>query len=347
MQIVLAAVTQAVGAMEIVDVPEPPEPGPGQVVVGSMAVGICGSDYHFFSGHLTAEAGGGQFPRVQGHEVAGTVVAVGEGCSPELEHGRPVALHPLSSCGTCYPCRAGRPNTCDNFQLIGIHADGGLQERLLMPADQVFPIDEDDPAVGAMAEPISIGVRAVKRARIEPGEHVVVLGAGPIGQSICLLARERDAKVLVVDPQESRLGLSREMGADGLAWTTSDEVVGFARDWAGGEGVPVVVDATGVPQAVRAAVDMAASAGRVVQVGMSGDEVALRVGSFTEKELDMLGVCCCGSGEFADAVAAVERNADTVRRLISHEFELERAPEAIDFAMSNPSEVMKVVIRGA
>jgi L-gulonate 5-dehydrogenase len=331
--------------MELVDVPEPPQPGPGQVVVGGMAVGICGSDYHFFSGHLTAEAGGGLFPRIQGHEVAGRVVAAGPGAA--LEEGRPVALHPLSACGTCYPCRAGRPNTCDNFQLIGIHVDGGLQEQLVMPADQVFPIEHDDPAIGAMAEPISIGVRAVKRARIEAGDRVVVLGAGPIGQSICLLARERDADVLVVDPQESRLGLSRDMGAEGLVWTTADEVVEQARDWAGGEGVPVAVDATGVPQAVRAAVDMAASAGRVVQVGMSGEEVSLRVGSFTEKELDMLGVCCCGGGDFADAVAAVERNADTVRKLISHEFELERAPEAIEFAMSNPSEVMKVVIRGA
>src|SRR5436190_8377123 len=333
--------------MEVVDVPEPPEPGPGEVVVGSMAAGICGSYYHSFSGHRTEEAGGGDFPRVQGHEVAGTVVAVGEGCSPQLEKGRPVALHPLRSCGECYPCRAGRPNTCDNFQLIGIHVDGGLQERLVMPESQVFPIDSDDPAVGAMAEPISIGVRAVNRARIEPGEHVVVLGAGPIGQSVCLLARERGAEVLVVDPQESRLRLSRDMGAEGMTWTAAPEVVQAAREWAGGEGVPVAVDATGVPQAVRAAVDMAASAGRVVQVGMSGEDVTLRVGSFTEKELDMLGVCCCGGGEFAEAVAAVERNGDTVRRLISHEFELERAPDAIDFAMSNPSDVMKVVIRGA
>jgi len=334
--------------MEIVDVPEPPEPGPGQVVVGSMAVGICGSDYHFFSGHLTEEAGGGDraFPKIQGHEVGGTVVAVGPDCGPELEEGRPVALHPLSACGRCYPCRAGRPNTCDNFQLIGIHVDGGLQERLLVPAAQVFPIDEDDPAVAALAEPLSIGVRAVHRARIEQGEHVVVLGAGPIGQSVCLLACERGADVLVIDPQGSRLALSREMGAEGLVWTSADEVVGFARDWAGGEGVPVAVDATGVPQAVRAAVDMAASAGRVVQVGMSGDEVSLRVGSLTEKELDILGVCCCGGGEFGEAVAAVERNSGTVRKLISHEFELERAPEAIDFAMNDPSEVMKVVIRG-
>jgi L-gulonate 5-dehydrogenase len=240
----------------------------------------------------------------------------------------------------------GRPNACDNFQLTGIHLDGGLQEQLVVPAGQVYPIGNDDAAIGAMAEPVSIGLRAVRRARIEAGEHVVVLGAGPIGQAVCMLARESDAEVLVVDPQEGRLDLSRSMGAEGLVWTDSDEVVAHARDWAGGEGVPVVVDATGVPQAIRAAVDMAASAGRVAQVGMSGQEVSLRVGWFTEKELDMLGVCCCGGGEFAEAVAAVERNPGIVKRLISHEFDLERAPEAMAFAISNPSEVMKVVIRG-
>ena len=344
-----AAVTRGVGTMEVVDLPGPADPGPGQVVVGSMAVGICGSDYHFFSGHLTDEAGGGDsaFPKIQGHEVAGTIAAVGPDCPEALQPGRPVALWPLTSCGHCYPCSVGRSNTCDNFQLIGIHVDGGLQELLTMSADHVFPIEEDDLGVAAMAEPISIAVRAVKRSRIEDGERAVILGAGPIGQSICLLARERGANVLVVDPQESRLGMGDGMGADTLVWTSRDEVVQRAREWSGGEGPPVVFDATGVPDAVRAMVDMAASAARVVQVGMSGDEVPLKVGSFTEKELDMLGVCCCGGGEFGDAVAAVERNADTVKKLISHEFSLEEAPEAIAFAMDNPSDVMKVVIRGA
>jgi threonine dehydrogenase-like Zn-dependent dehydrogenase len=344
-----AAVTQAVGTMEVVDLPEPPDPGPGQVVVGSMSVGICGSDYHFFSGHLTDEAGGGAsaFPKIQGHEVAGTIEAVGPDCRDGLEVGGTVALWPLTSCGECYPCSVGRTNTCDNFQLIGIHVDGGLQQLLTMADDHVFPIAEGDLAVAAMAEPISIAVRAVHRSRIAEGERAVVLGAGPIGQSVCLLARERGADVLVVDPQEGRLELSSQMGADTLVWTGRDDVVRAAREWSGGEGPPVVVDATGVPDAVRAMVDMAASAGRVVQVGMSGDEVPLRVGSFTEKELDMLGVCCCGGGEFGEAVAAVERNSDMVRRLISHEFSLEEAPEAMAFAMDNPSDVMKVVIRGA
>jgi threonine dehydrogenase-like Zn-dependent dehydrogenase len=332
--------------MALLERPDPPAPGPGEVVLRPEAVGICGSDYHLFAGELSEAAGGSRFPRIQGHEVAGTIVALGPGCRDELALDQRVALYPLQACGQCYPCQVGRPNTCDNFSLIGIHVDGGLQERLATPQGQVFPIHAEDPAVAAMAEPVSIAVRAVRRAAIQPGEHVVVLGAGPIGQCVCLVAREHGAEVLVIDLQESRLTLSRELGAETLVWTDPAEVVAFARRWAGGGGPPVAVDATGAPAAVRAMIDMAASAGRAVQVGMSGEEVSLRIGSLTEKELDVLGVSCCGSEEFVEAVRVVERNDPFLARLISHEFALEQAPEALRFAMSNPTEVMKVVIRG-
>jgi L-gulonate 5-dehydrogenase len=343
-----AAVTEGVGAMALLERPEPVEPGPGQVVVAPEAVGICGSDYHFFAGELSEAAGGSQFPRVQGHEVGARIVALGPACRAELSVGQRVALWPLQACGRCYPCSVGRPNTCDNFELIGIHVDGGLQERLPVPEDQVYPIRADDPALAALAEPVSIAVRAVNRAGIQVGsaERAVVLGAGPIGQCICLVARERGAEVLVIDLQERRLGLSRSMGAETLVWTGAGEAVSEARHWAGPAGPPVAFDATGAPAAVRAMVDMVASAGRAVQVGMSGDEVSLRIGSLTEKELDLLGVSCCGAAEFGEAVAVVERNAEVLGQLVSHRFGLERAPEALRFAMDNPTEVMKVVIGG-
>jgi threonine dehydrogenase-like Zn-dependent dehydrogenase len=340
-----AAVTEGVGSMAVVDRPEPPGPGAGEVMIHPEAIGICGSDYHFFAGELSAEAGGSAFPRVLGHEVGGTIVAVGPDCRPDLAPGRRVAMWPLQVCGHCYPCSIGRSNNCENFQLIGIHLDGGMQERLCTPQDQLFPIDVEA-AVAAMVEPVSVAVRAAHRARIEPDEHVVVLGAGPIGQCICLAARDRGAEVLVIDLRESRLGLSQELGAQTLVWTDRDEVIRFARRWAGPSGPPVVIDATGAAPAVSAMIEMVSHAGRAVQVGMSGDEVALRLGVLTEKELDILGVCCCGTGEYAEGVALVERNAETVARMVSHEFALDDAREAIRFAMSNPTQVMKVVIRG-
>jgi threonine dehydrogenase-like Zn-dependent dehydrogenase len=340
-----AAVTEGVRAMALLERPEPRAPGPGVVVVRPEAVGICGSDYHFFAGELSAEAGGALFPRVQGHEIGATITALGPDCRPELALGQRVAVWPLQACGHCYPCSVGRPNTCDNFQLIGIHIDGGLQELLSTGQDQVFPIRTENPAVAAMVEPLSIGVRAVNRARIESGEQVVVMGAGPIGQCVCLAARERGAQLLVIDPQRQRLGLSAELGADTLVWTEPGEVVAAARSWAGPGGPPVVVDATGVPAAVRAMVDMVASAGRAVQVGMSGEEVSLRIGSLTEKELDLLGVSCCGADEFAQAVDLAERHDALLARLVSQEFSLAQAPDALWFAIGHPTEVMKVVIR--
>src|SRR3954470_6213533 len=122
----LAAVTEAAGAMRVRDVPEPAEPGPGEVLVRPAAVGICGSDFHFFEGLLSEHAGGSGFPRIQGHEVAATVEAVGPEVRDDIAVGGQVALWPLTPCGHCYPCRVGRANVCVNFSLIGIHEDGGL-----------------------------------------------------------------------------------------------------------------------------------------------------------------------------------------------------------------------------
>jgi len=338
----LAAVTEAAGAMRVRDVPEPAEPGPGEVLVRPAAVGICGSDFHFFEGRLSEHAGGSGFPRIQGHEVAAVVEAVGPGCRDVLRPGQTVALFPLRACGRCYPCSIGRANVCVDFSLIGIHEDGGLQERLRIAEEQVFPVDVPSAAVAALVEPVSIAMRAVHRGRVAEGERVVVLGAGPIGQALLLAARDRGASVVVVDLLESRLELARSLGAETLLWTSADEVV--AR--LGAERAPeVVVDATGVAAAVRAAVELVSSAGRVVQVGMSGDEVTFRLGSFTEKELDFLGVACCGSGEFAEAVDLVERNAARLAPLVSHEFALAEAPDALRFAMEHPTDVMKVVVR--
>ena len=341
----LAAVTSGTGEIAVVERDGAPSPGPGEVVVVPEAVGICGSDYHFFLGELSDAAGGSQFPRVQGHEVGGTIAAVGPACRPELAIGQRVAIWPLQACGSCYPCRAGRPSTCDNFHLIGIHDDGGLQQQLLTGQDQVFAIEVDRPAVAALVEPLSIAVRAVNRARLQPGEHAVILGAGPIGQCISLAAQERGAEVLVVDLQLSRLELARELGAaQTAAFTDTAEVVAAARRFAGPDGPPVAFDATGAPAAVHAMVELVASAGRAVQVGMSNAEVSIRIGLLTEKELDLLGVSCCERDEFAEAVALAERRAPALERLVSHEFPLAQAPEALRFAIDNPTQVMKVVI---
>jgi threonine dehydrogenase-like Zn-dependent dehydrogenase len=331
-----AVVTRGPGQIELEERPEPGEPGPGEVLVRPQAVGICGSDFHYLEGEL------GDFPRIQGHEVGAVVEAVGPDCERGLGAGDPVALHPLSHCGRCYPCRIGRTNVCDNFGLIGIHEDGAFQELLRMPEELVFPTSERRAAIAALAEPLSIAVRAINRSRLEAGEHAVIFGAGPIGQAICLLARERGAPVLMIDPLASRLEIGAAMGAETTPW--SDDVIETAREWAGGEGSEVVFDATGAPDAIRAGFETAVSAGRLVMVGMSHHDVPLRVFGFVDKELDVLGASCCQGDEFGEAVAFVERNGDRLENLITQEYPLERAPEALRWAMEHPDEAMKVVI---
>ena len=336
-----AVVTQAPNEMELVDAPEPREPGTGEVLVRPEAVGICGSDFHFFLGELPV----GDFPRIQGHEVGATIEAVGPDCRDDLAEGGRVALWPLRSCGHCYPCRVGRSNVCDNFELIGIHLDGGLQERMLMPQSHVFPIAQE-PVVAALAEPVSIAVRTLRRAQVTEGEQVVVLGAGPIGQAVSMLAAwQHGGDVLLVDRMRNRLELGEELGMRSMTWDDRDQVVSDVLDWTRGEGAPVVIDATGVADPIRAGVDMAASAGRVVVVGMGPGDVPLRIGSLTEKEIDVLGVSCCGGEEFGAAVSFVDAHSEELARLVSHEFSLDRAPEALRFAMEHPAEVMKVVIK--
>src|SRR3954467_8395256 len=167
-----AAVTEAPGRMSIRDdAREPGAPSAGEVVVRPEAVGICGSDFHFYAGELH-ELVGATLPRVQGHEVAATIEAVGPGCRDDLAPGARVALWPLTPCGACRPCRLGRGNVCERVSLIAIHTDGGLRARLAMPQDQVFPIAVHRPEIAALAEPVSIAVRAVGRGRVAAGERV-------------------------------------------------------------------------------------------------------------------------------------------------------------------------------
>jgi len=323
---------------------EPGAPGPGEVLVRPEAVGLCGSDFHYFLGDIgTIEDPASLYPRIQGHEAAGTVLAAGDGCAPELVPGTRVALWPVHGCGRCRACRLGRPNACAEISLIGVHRDGALQEQLLVPAEQVFPVGVADAALAALIEPVSIAVRAAARGSVAAGERVVVLGAGPIGLALALVAADRGASALLVDTVPSRLRRAEALGADTLQ--ADGDLVAAAREWAGPDGPGVVFEATGVPALVQTCVELVAQAGRVVVVGLSGEPAPLRVGDLPLKEIDLLGTSCCRADEFAQAVELVERRRDAAAALVTHEFPLDEAPAAIAYAMAHPAEVMKAVVR--
>ena len=341
-----AAVTQGRATMQILDVADAGEPGAGEVLVRPEAVGLCGSDFHYFLGDLGDALGPDLYPRVQGHEAAGVVEAVGPDCPPELRPGERVAIWPLTSCGRCYPCRIGRENACVNISLIGIHRDGALQERLRVPASQVFAVGAQDAALAALIEPVSIAVRAVARGRVAAGEKVVVFGAGPIGQAVAAATIDRGASVLLVDPLASRLEHGR---TDGRRAARARRRRGPGRGGArvGGRrrsGGGLRSDRRARGRARRPSSSWRRRGASIV-VGLSGHDAPLPVGDLAFKEIDVLGVSCCNGDEFAEAVALVDRRQDALAGLVTHEFSLEETPAAIEYAIGHPTEVMKAMIR--
>ncbi len=240
----LAAVTRSPGEMVIEDVSCPGPVRAGNVIVRPEAVGICGSDFHLFSGDVAALSGARDFyPRIQGHEVSALVEDPGEATA--LKEGDRVAIWPLLPCGTCYPCRAGRPNVCPRFRLVGVHLDGGLQQRLEVPAPTVFGVGDLDPDSTAFVEPASVAVHALARANLGPGEQAVVFGAGPIGLATTLAATQAGARVTTVDPVPARRDLAKLLGAERVTWASPDDLHVELEDWTSGDGPPLVVETSG------------------------------------------------------------------------------------------------------
>jgi len=336
------AVTTAPHRIEMVERPEP-APGPGEALVRVERVGICGSDLHLYHGtHPYAS-----YPRTQGHEIAGTVVAFGDGVAGKRPPvGSRVAIEPLLACGVCYPCRLGRGNCCVRLRVLGAHVDGALAELIAVPTATLYPVGDLDPERTALVEPVSIGVQAAARGAIAAGERVVVFGAGPIGQAVLLAAIDRGARVLVVDRLASRLDLARRLGAEATVEAGREDPAAAIREWTDGDGAAVTVDAVGAPAVIRACVDGVASAGRVVIVGLSDQEVSIPVIEFTRKELTILG-SRNNAGRFGEAVDLVRRHRDRVGGLITHRFPLDETAAAMAFAAEHPAEAEKVIIEVA
>src|SRR6185437_11564856 len=176
-----AARLEAIGRMRVVE-REPPAPARGEVLVRVEACGICGTDRHIYRGEYAAA-----LPLIPGHEFAGTVAAVGEGCG--LTPGARIAVDPNIACGICADCRRGEPCLCPTRVALGVDLDGGLAEFVVIPEGQAYPLPDGMPATwGALCEPLACCLRDLDRAKIRPGMRVVVLGGGVIGQMLARLA---------------------------------------------------------------------------------------------------------------------------------------------------------------
>lgn len=318
---------------------DPPTRRPGHALVEVEAVGLCGSDYHLFSGRHPYAS----FPQTQGHEFSGRVVQLDSDYDGPVILGDRVAVEPVVACGRCFACRRNRYNCCARLQVMGAHLPGALAEQVVVPVGSLHPVGDLSAELAALVEPVSIGLQAVRRGQVAAGDTVVVLGAGPIGLAATLSSVAAGARLLVVDRIADRLERARELGAEVVVDATSQDVAAAVADWTSGEGAAVVVEATGVPALLRTAFDLVAASGAIVVVGIGDGEVAIPVIEFSRKEVSVYG-SRNSAGVFADAVALVQGHAALLAPWVTHRFTLDQAPEAIAFAESNPEIVEKVVI---
>ena len=192
-------------------------------------------DLHFFEGQNPYA----NYPQTQGHEFSGRVEAFGDGYQGPVRVGQRVSVEPPDSLRGVLPLRRGRPNCCTRLQVLGIHTAGAFAEYVTVPVGTLYPADDLDPDLTALAEPISIGMQVVTRGQVTGEDHVAVYGAGMIGQAVLACALDRGARVLLVDRIPSRLALGRRLGAERVVDGSQEDAVGAIREWTGGDGAAV------------------------------------------------------------------------------------------------------------
>jgi len=257
-------------SFRFIDVPEPPAPGPGEALLRVHQVGICGTDYSGYLGKMPFFS----YPRIPGHELGVEVLAVGEGVT-HVHPGDRCSVEPYINCQRCSACRRGHTNCCESNQTLGVMCDGGLQERILLPARKLYPAPALSNEQAALVETLAIGCHAVDRSGLKSGETALVIGAGPIGLAAMEFTKLAGARTIVLDMNSQRLAFVRErMGiADTLLASGGDDDVQGVTNLTGGEMAHVVIDATGSNRSMSEALRFCAFAGRLVYVGITQAEL--------------------------------------------------------------------------
>ena len=335
-----AAVLTGVGRVELQERPDP-EPRPGWVVVRVDVASLCGTDTHQYEGRVDSP-----FPRVPGHDFAGTVEAVGGGVDPRLVGGR-YALKPSLPCGECAACADGRPLDCPRKKLIGLWSDGCLAERIAMPAVNLVPVPDGVPLwAGALLEPFAVGLNCVDRLRLTLGDSVLVLGQGPIGLAVARLAAASGAgQLLVTDVREEVFPVSRAYGATTCLDSRDETLVQQVLDLTGGRGADVVVETSGAPAAVASVPDLVRKEGTVSYIGFANDLPPLPLVPVMLKTLTIQGIGGNGGrGQYERALELVRTGRVDLAPLVTHRFPLAEVAEAFEVASTKRGGAIKVLV---
>ena len=314
-----------------------PQPVRGEVLVRIQRVGLCGTDYHIFAGRHPFLA----YPRVIGHELSGEVVAADPGS--RFREGQLVAINPYLSCGTCIACRKGKPNACVNIRVLGVHTDGGMCELLSVPESALLDATGLTPDQAAMVEFLSVGAHAVARSKVQSGEPVLVVGAGPIGIGTALFARLEGAKVTLVDRREARLAYAREqLGFDRVV-AAGEDVHHLLASLTEGEMFDTVFEATGSLESMGQSLAYVAAGGTLVFVGVAPGDIVFSDPEFHKRETSLIASRNALPEDFQRVMAAMKAGLVPTAALHSHSFPAEETPTRLPELIADADHVLKAI----
>lgn len=318
-----------------------------EVVVKMEYVGICGSDVHYFhSGRCGAYVVGDEEFRL-GHECAGTVVSVGEKCK-ELEVGDRVALEPGITCGQCEFCKSGRYNLCPDVQFLATPpVQGCYMDYIAFPENMCFKLpDNVSTEEGALVEPLSVGLHAANQGNVSLGDTVVILGGGCIGLVTMMACKAHGAsKIIVADLVDARLEKAKELGASAVINCKKEDVFEMVGKLTDGKGADKVFETAGSPVTIAQTPYFVKRGGTIVLVGLSAqEEITYNFAQIMDKEATIKSVFRY-KNVYPQAIAAISSGAIPVKKIVTHEYDLEHIQEAFEEAIHNKTDLVKAVIK--
>jgi len=314
---------------ERIEIPEPSPPGRGDVLVSVRHIGICGTDVSGYLGKMPFI----DFPRILGHELGVEVLALGEGVA-HLSVGDCCSVEPYMNCGHCHACKQGRTNCCETLGVLGVHRDGGMCERLLLPADKLHRSDKLTLEQLALVETLAIGCHAVNRSAVTAPEDVLIIGAGPIGLSVLEFARLATNRVAVLELNESRREFVRRH-YPGVILLKHTPPECFAQ---------VVFDATGNPASMSQTLRHAKFTGRIVFVGITKEPVAIDDPLLHRRELTLLASRNAVAADFTRIIGLIEAGSIDTRPWISHRATFDDLINAFPAWVQPSSGVIKAMV---
>lgn len=331
------------------ELPHPGKPGPGQVLLRNKAVGLCGSDLHWFQDFRIGDSIS-KGPLILGHEFASIVEAIGEGGmdgnQQPLKPGMRVAVDPAQHCGKCEFCQKGNPNLCERIHFCGTWPDpGSLCEFMHMPAHCCFPMPEKmDFDEASILEPLGIGLHSIDLANIRVGDSAAIIGAGAIGLLCLQIARLAGAwPIYVAEKFPWRLKLAEKWGAIPIHTESSDAVKEIDKA-TNGRGVDVAIEAAWADQSVQQAADMIRLGGRIVLVGISASDQILMKHSTVRRKGATIRLSRRMKHTYPRAIGLYNRGAVDLKSLVSHRFPLEKTRDAFELNCRYDPGVVKVIV---